>query len=102
MASDVKNVRLGYVLAQLRRHLLGCYDCKGARKAQDPDSMCEAGRMLVLSAADDFDAVMELRRKAHRMGESIIYACPDLSRHSESYSLTAIPFTVTAVQGELF
>lgn len=102
MASNAKDLRLGHGLVQLRRHLLKCYDCKGARQSGNPDGMCTTGRILTLTAADDFDVVIEMRRKAHGHADGAIYACPDLSRHSESYQLSAILFKVIPLQGELF
>ena len=35
-------------------------------------------------------------------GDGTMVACPDLSRHGESYALTAPLFYVTAVKEELF
>jgi hypothetical protein len=64
--------------------------------------MCNTGRMLTVSAAKEFTNVIELRRKAYAQGVGIIHACPDLSKHGEAYAMTAIPFHVTGVQGELF
>jgi hypothetical protein len=65
-------------------------------------SLCKVGARLTVSAAREFNSVIELRRKAMMRGEGIVAACPDLSRHGEAYALTAPIFHVTAVQEELF
>ena len=102
MARTNANDRLVSYLGQLRRHLLKCHDCKGALCAGLDGSLCTVGTLLVLESAREFNGVLELRRKASSMGVGIIHACPDLSKHGEAYALTAIPFTATGVQGELF
>lgn len=91
----------GY-MTKLRRHLIACDTCKGARKALNLDGMCDAGKLLTLSAADEFDHIIDLRRKVHAAGKSCIYACPDLAAHGQSYALTARPYEVTAIRDGLF
>lgn len=91
----------GY-LTKLRRHLLACGACKGARKALDLNGMCNDGKLLTLSAADEFDHIIELRRKVHSAGQSCVYACPDISAHGQSYALTARPYEVTMIRDGLF
>ena len=92
--------RLISYMAELRRHLLKCYTCKGALKSGTP--LCDVGARLTVSAASEFNSVIELRRKAMARGDGTMVACPDLSRHGESYALTAPLFYVTAVKEELF
>lgn len=92
--------RLISYMAELRAHLLKCYTCKGAMKSGT--KLCDAGARLTLSAAREFSSVIELRRKAMSHGDGIVFACPDISKHSEAYALTAPLLHVTGVQGELF
>lgn len=102
MAERNSHERLKSHLGQLRRHLLKCYDCRGALATGLNGRLCVTGALLVLESAREFNGVLELRRKANALGEGVIHACPDLSKHGEAYALTAIPFHVTGVQGELF
>ena len=91
----------GYFV-KLRRHLLACVECKGARTASIPEHMCLQGRALTLSAADGFDIVMDLRRRATSHGSGLIYACPDLSLHGKSYVMTAQLYNVVGINEGLF
>jgi len=94
--------RLVSYMTQLRRHLLKCHDCKGAMSVGPSGTLCRNGQILTLSAAREFNGVIELRRKALRSGDGLIHACPDLSKHGEAYALTARLFSVHGVQEELF
>ena len=82
--------------------MLRCHDCKGSFSAGDTQSMCDYGIMLAVSAAREFNSVIDMRRKALKHGEGIIYACPDISKHGEAYALTATLFHVNGIQEELF
>lgn len=102
MATKPRDDRLFGKLTALRRHLVKCVPCSDARKALNIDGMCHDGKQLTLSAADEFDHIIELRRKVHENGDSVIYACPDLSAHGKSYALTARPYSAVAVQDGLW
>jgi hypothetical protein len=102
MAPRNRDERLNDFLVKLRRHLLKCYDCKGAIEVGTSGTLCMIGALLTVSAAREFTSVIELRRKANSSGTSYIHACPDLSKHGASYALTAPMFTVVGVQEELF
>lgn len=102
MAGRNSDERLTDYLTKLRRHLLGCYECKGAIAVGVSGVLCRTGIMLTVSAAHEFTSVLELRRKAMARGAGLIHACPDLSKHGTAYALTAPLFTVSSVQEELF
>lgn len=93
--------RLVSYMVQLRRHLLKCYDCKGAMKVGPTGVLCSVGATLTVSAAREFNGVIEMRRRALKNGDGLIHACPDLSKHGEAYALTARMFVVHGVQEEL-
>lgn len=86
-------------MTELRRHLLKCYECKGALKAHS--ELCAIGNRLTASAAIEFNGVIDQRRDAMRNGNGTIFACPDISKHGEAYALSAPLFYVTGVQEEL-
>jgi hypothetical protein len=94
--------RLVSYMVQLRRHLLKCHDCKGAIAIGPSGTLCKTGAVLTVSAAREFNGVIEMRRRAMAHGDGLIHACPDLSKHGEAYALTARMFVVTGVQEELF
>jgi hypothetical protein len=100
MAGRNSSERLVNYMTELRKHLLACYNCKGAMSARDGARMCTTGSILTTSAAREFNSVIEMRR--HAISDGKIYACPDLSKHGIAYQMTAMLFTVEGVQGELF
>lgn len=102
MAPRNRDERLIDYLTKLRRHLLKCYDCKGALAVGSGGVLCKTGQLLTVSAAQNFTSVLDLRRKANASGISYIHACPDLSKHGASYQLTAPMYSVVGVQEELF
>lgn len=102
MAPRNRDERLNDYLVKLRRHLLKCYECKGAMAIGTSGVLCRAGSLLTVSAAKEFTSVVELRRRANASGASYVHACPNLSKHGASYALTAPMFTVVGVQEELF
>lgn len=102
MAHNQRDQMLFGYLTKLRRHLIKCDKCRGARKALNLDGMCDEAKLLTLSAADEYDHIIELRRKAHSAGMDIIYPCPDIAAHGQSYALTVRPYEVHAVQDGLF
>lgn len=102
MPPDWKDDKLNGYFIKLRRHLLACIQCKGARQSLTPNHMCREGRQLTLSAADEFDIIIELKRKALKHDGGLIYACPDLSKHGQSYAMVAELFSVVGVSEGLF
>lgn len=86
----------------LRRHILACGKCKGAVAASYPEHLCLTGTVLVVKAAKEFDAVLAVKREAHKDPNGFVYACPEVSKHGEAYALAAQPLLVTGTQGELF
>jgi len=88
-------------MIELKRHLRSCRQCTVARKAADEYAMCRAGLRLTLRAADRYDLLISLRTKAFASKQDTVFACPDLSKHGESYALTALPLHVTGIQGRL-
>ncbi len=89
-------------MIELKRHLRSCFQCSIARKSADPYMMCRAGLILTLAAADRYDLLISLRKKAFASKQGTVFACPDTSKHGSSYSLTAIPLHVVGVQEGLF
>lgn len=102
MPPDWKDDKLNSYFIKLRRHLLKCLICKGARQSLTPDHMCREGRQLTLSAADEFDFLIDLKSRALKHDGGLIYACPDVSKHGKSYALTAELFSVVGVRESLF
>lgn len=89
-------------MIKLKRHLRSCTQCTTARKSADPYVMCRLGLNLTLSAADRYDLLISLRARAFKDKHGTVFACPDTSKHGNSYSLTAIPLHVTGVQEGMF
>jgi hypothetical protein len=89
-------------MISLKRHLRSCNQCPVARKIKDPYLMCPDGMNLTLAAADRYDLLISLRTKAFASKQDTVFACPDPSKHGQSYSLTAIPLHVTGVQRGMF
>lgn len=86
----------------LRRHMLKCPDCRGAIASWSVHKMCLTGARLVVSAAAEFDAVLDIKKQAHSHPGGWVYACPDIAVHGECAALSAQPLTVTGRQGALF
>lgn len=89
-------------MIKLKRHLRSCRQCQSARKAADEYNMCRLGIRLTLNAADRYDHLISLRAKALRDKSGTIFACPDLSKHGQSYALTALPQHVVGIQDRMF
>lgn len=88
-------------MIELKRHLRSCKVCIAARKAADEYGMCRSGLRLTLQAADRYDLLISLRIKAFASKQDTVFACPDTSKHGNSYSLTALPLHVTGIQDRL-
>lgn len=86
----------------LKRHLRSCRQCHAARKIAEPHAMCRDGMNLTLKAADRYDLLISLRTKAFASKQRTVFACPDTSKHGNSYSLTAVPLHVVGIQEGLF
>ncbi len=86
----------------LRRHMLKCRDCRGAIDAFSVHRMCLTGSRLVISAASEFDAILDIKKRAHANPEGFVYACPDIAVHGEAAALSAQPLKVVGIQGALF
>lgn len=102
MASKVKEDRWFRCMTLLRRHMLNCAQCKGAVKADSTAGMCLRGMRLTVNAAHEFDAILGIKREAHKRNDGFIYPCPDVSVHGEAYALAAQPHYATGVQDGLF
>lgn len=102
MASRAKQDSWFKHMTMLRRHTIQCNTCKGAIAASFPEHLCTTGMLLVTKAAKEFDAVLAVKREAHKDPDGFVYACPDVSKHGEAYALSAQPLTVVGRQGALF
>ena len=89
-------------MISLKRHLRSCRECRAARVVANPRGMCRDGLNLTLRAADRYDLLISLRVKAFKSKQGTVFACPDTSKHGNSYSLTAVPLHVTGIQDGLF
>ena len=94
--------RLYDYLVSLKGHLSACQKCKTARLDNAPRNMCSGGLMMTLRAAEWYDSVAKLKRKAHADPAGHVYACPDLRKHGRAYALTVEPLRVTGIQEKLF
>lgn len=88
-------------MIELKRHLRSCKPCHTARKAASEQLMCRTGIRLTLKAADRYDLLISLRAKAFKSRQDTVFACPDISKHGQSYALTALPLHVTGIQDRL-
>lgn len=102
MASRQKEAAWFRHMTLLRRHVIKCNKCKGAIAASYPEHLCLTGMLLVTNAAKEFDAVLAVKREAHKDPDGFVYACPDVSKHGEAYALSAQPLTVVGRQESLF
>lgn len=94
--------RLFSRLINLRRHLIKCDECRQARAALSMDRMCHDGKLLTVTAADEFDVIIELRRKALVLGDEMVFPCPDTAAHGQAYALSVKPCRMVAIQDSLF
>lgn len=86
----------------LRRHMVKCRQCRGAVAGSYENHLCVTGLALVVKAAREFDAILAVKRQAHKNPDGFVYACPDVSIHGPAYALAAQPLSVSGIQGELF
>lgn len=82
--------------------MISCHQCRGASAALNAHGMCLRGQQLTVSAAAEFDAILALKKMAHKDPAGFVYACPDVSAHGQAYALAAEPLTVTGYQEGLF
>lgn len=102
MASRAKEAAWFKHMNLLRRHIVACKRCKGAIAASYPEHLCLTGTLLTVKAAKEFDAVLAIKREAHKDPSGFVYACPDVAKHGEAYALSAQPLTVIGKQEALF
>lgn len=102
MAPRTRDERYSVHLDALRKHLKECGACKGAISAKDADGLCPEGVLLTLAAATECADIVKLQRKAYMNRDGVVFACPDLSRHGETYAKMVKPLWVTGAQEELF
>ena len=100
-ASSTRDAKLAANLVDLKNHLKKCRSCSSAFKSHSPHDMCEAGMMMVLKSALCYDVVIKLRIQAHNTKDHTVFACPDISKHGQSYTLTALPMMVSGIQDRL-
>ena len=94
--------RVADVMAEIKRHFKYCNKCPGAIKALDYDNLCRRMRVLIVTAALQFDTVIPRRLSAARNKRPVFYACPDIGAHSKTWAMTAEPLTATGIQESLF
>lgn len=102
MAIKARDDRLFGRLTALRRHLVKCTECSEARKALNVGNMCRDGMNLTLAAADEFDIIIELKRRMKELGDGVFYPCPDPSAHGQAHAMTVRPYHAVAVQDGLW
>lgn len=102
MAARAKDDKLFGRLTALRRHLVKCTQCRDARSALNVDHMCLDGKGLTLAAADEFDIIIELKRRMRELGDGVFYPCPDPAAHGRSHAMTVRPYHAVAVQDGLW
>ena len=102
MASKAREDRWFNCMTMLRRHMISCAKCKGAVKAGSTAGMCLRGMRLTVNAAHEFDAILDVKREAHKRNDGFIYPCPDVSVHGQAYALAAQPHYATGIQAGLF
>lgn len=90
------------VMSELRRHIKACPQCRLAMDDRGRSTLCHSGNIYALRIASNSERLLTLKRKAYKSNCEYIYACPDLSKHGEAYAMSAVPFAVSGVQGELF
>ena len=102
MRRRVSTSRFAQTLAELRKHLRNCPQCRLVTKAIVFGSMCNEGIALTHQLAHQSIRLETLHRKAYADPSKYIYACPDRMKHGEDYARTAEPHLNVAVQMELF
>jgi len=102
LAPRTRDERYAVHLDALRKHLKACGKCKGAISANDADGLCVDGVLLTLNAATESANIVTLQRKAFKNRDGVVFACPDLSKHGETYAKMVKPLWVTGAQEELF
>jgi hypothetical protein len=102
MKRHIKGGPFVVALTNLRGHLRSCPACRSMRKGGYVLGMCEEGIVLTHEMALAATSLATQHRKAHDHPGSMIYPCPDVTKHGLAYSSTAQPYMATAVQDELF
>jgi len=102
MAPDISDDPFANAMSTLRRHLKGCSTCRLAIDVRADYTLCIRGARYALRVAMECESVLKAKRDAAMRRDGAVYACPDLSKHGQAYALSAMPFTVTGAQEELF
>jgi hypothetical protein len=102
VTSASRDQKLNDRMIELKRHLRTCARCISAKKAAVFTLLCPTGLRLTVNAALLYDDLIRLKVAAHNHPGNVIFACPDLSKHGASYSLTAYPYIATGIQDTLF
>lgn len=102
MLSVNQDHRISQMLLELKRHFKTCSTCPAAVKSRSPDMLCNHSIGLIISIAVRYDTLIPARLQAVRDKRNVVYACPDLAAHGESYALIAEPLNAVGVQGALF
>lgn len=102
MAPKMSDDPFAQSMSELRRHIKTCYECRYAFSDNLTRPLCHAGTILSVRLAYNCERVLKLKLTAASAPGGKIYACPDLSKHGDAYAISATPFTISGVQGELF
>jgi hypothetical protein len=94
--------RVADAMLAIKVHLRKCRTCQGAVRTRDYELLCKWVKANILEAIAQFDTVIPRRLLAARKRQSVFYACPDLSKHSKAYAMTAEPLIAVGIQEGLF
>lgn len=89
-------------MTALTAHLRRCRECRTAMKGDASEWICHEGKILTLEAAKHFSSLVRLHTAARDHDGHVVYACPNLMKHGQGYSMTAQPLVVMAFQDKLF
>lgn len=102
MRRKVSTSRFAQTLAELRKHLKTCPQCRLVTKAIVFGVMCNEGIALTHMLAQQSQRLETLHRRAFSDPGGYIYPCPDRSRHGVDYARTVEPHLNVAIQEGLF
>lgn len=102
MLSVGQDLRISQMLLELKRHFKTCNTCPAAIKSRSSDQLCDHTIGLIVSIAVRYDTLIPARLQAARDKRNVVYACPDLAAHGETYRLIAEPLNAIGVQEALF
>lgn len=89
-------------MLELKRHIRHCRNCQSAIKVRDKTLLCDHTIGLILTAVIRYDTLISRRLAMKRTHDHVFYACPDITAHGKTWTLTVEPLIPAHVQESLF